>query len=81
MAFGNSDGDIEMLEWTTSGAGPRFGLIVHHTDAKREYAYDRDSRIGRLDQGLTLAAERGWTVVDMQADWKTIFPDENAPPR
>jgi hypothetical protein len=81
MAFGNSDGDIEMLEWTTSGTGPRFGLIVHHTDAKREYAYDRDSRIGRLDQGLTLAPERGWTVVDMQADWKTIFPDENAPPR
>jgi phosphoglycolate phosphatase-like HAD superfamily hydrolase len=74
MAFGNSDGDLQMLEWTTAGDGPRFALIVHHTDADREVAYDRDSHIGRLDNALDEATQRGWTVVDMQADWKEVFP-------
>jgi phosphoserine phosphatase len=73
-AFGNSDGDLEMLQWTTAGRGPRFGLIVHHTDAQREYAYDRLSQIGRLDKALAEAPQRGWTVTDMQRDWKLIFP-------
>jgi hypothetical protein len=63
-----------MLQWTTAGAGPRFGLIVRHTDAEREYAYDRDSHIGRLDKALDEAEARGWTVVSMKDDWKTIFP-------
>ena len=76
MAFGNSDGDLEMLEWT-SGRGPRFGLIVHHTDAEREYSYDRKSPFGRLDKGLDEAPKRGWVVVDMKTDWKVIFPAEN----
>lgn len=74
MAFGNSDGDLQMLQWTTAGTGPRFGLIVHHTDDGREVAYDRDSRIGRLDKVLALAPQMGWTVVDMKTDWKTVFP-------
>jgi phosphoglycolate phosphatase-like HAD superfamily hydrolase len=74
MAFGNSDGDLEMLQWTTAGAGPRFALYVHHTDAAREWAYDRASSIGRLDKGLDAAQAGGWTVVDMQRDWKTIYP-------
>ena len=73
MAFGNSDGDFQMLEWTTAGKGPRFGLIVHHTDAVREYAYDRGSHIGKLDQGLDEAPKSGWTVVDMKDDWKRVF--------
>jgi len=73
-AFGNSDGDLQMLQWTAAGDGPRFGLIVHHTDSEREWAYDRDSHIGRLDQALVEAAERGWTVVDMERDWATIYP-------
>ncbi len=73
-AFGNSDGDLEMLQWTTSGPGPRFGLIVHHTDAAREWAYDRKSHVGRLDKALDEATTRGWTVVDMKADWKIVFP-------
>lgn len=73
-AFGNSDGDFEMLEWTTAGTGPRFGLIVHHTDAEREVAYDRESHIGRLSRGLDEAPKRGWTVVDMRQDWKVVFP-------
>ena len=72
-AFGNSDGDFEMLEWTTSGRGPRFGLIVHHTDAKREWAYDRESHIGALIRALDEAPTRGWTLVDMQRDWKMIY--------
>jgi len=75
MAFGNSDGDFQMLEWTTTGEGPRFGLLVHHTDGLREYAYDRQSSIGRLDRGLTEAVSRKWTVIDMQTDWKTVFPE------
>jgi phosphoglycolate phosphatase-like HAD superfamily hydrolase len=73
-AFGNSDGDFEMLEWTTSGRAPRFALIVHHTDAEREWAYDRSSHIGRLARGLDEAQGRGWVVVDMKQDWKTIYP-------
>lgn len=76
MAFGNSDGDFEMLEWTTTGTGPRFGLIVHHTDADREWAYDRKSPIGRLDRGLDEAPKRGWVIADMKQDWKVIYPFE-----
>ena len=73
-AFGNSDGDLEMLQWTTLTDGARFGLIVHHTDAEREYAYDRNSEFGRLDKALDAAAVNNWTVVDMKSDWKQIFP-------
>ena len=73
-AFGNSDGDMQMLQWATAGDGPRFGLLVHHTDAQREWAYDRKSPIGRLDKALDEAASRGWTVVDMKRDWKSIYP-------
>jgi len=76
MAFGNSDGDFQMLEWTTSGSGPRFGLIVHHTDAEREWAYDRTSHIGQLIRGLDEAPKLGWTVVDMKKDWNAIYPTE-----
>lgn len=73
-AFGNSDGDLEMLEWAKGGGGVRFALIVHHTDAEREWSYDRNSSIGRLDKALDAAQAEGWTVVDMKNDWKTIFP-------
>jgi phosphoglycolate phosphatase-like HAD superfamily hydrolase len=73
-AFGNSDGDLQMLQWTAAGAGARFCLFVHHTDAAREWAYDRASHIGRLDKGLDDARATGWTVVDMKTDWKTVFP-------
>jgi len=73
-AFGNSDGDLQMLQWTAAGSGPRFCLYVHHTDAAREWAYDRKSHIGQLDKGLDEAAKKGWTVVSMKDDWKTIFP-------
>ncbi|HYK35508.1 HAD family hydrolase [Alloacidobacterium sp.] len=73
-AFGNSDGDQQMLEWTAEGDGQRFMLLVHHTDAKREYAYDRESSFGRLDKALDEANARGWTVVDMKKDWKVVFP-------
>ena len=76
MAGGNSDGDFEMLEWTTAGTGLRFGLIVHHTDDNREWAYDRDSHIGKLDHGLDEGPRRGWTIVDMRNDWRVIFPFE-----
>ena len=73
-AFGNSDGDLEMLQWTTmSGSSPRFGLIVHHTDAEREYAYDRQSHVGKLDKALDAAAVNKWTVADMKKDWKRVF--------
>ena len=75
-AFGNSDGDFQMLEWTTTGSGARFGLIVHHDDAKREYAYDRKSSIGKLDRALDEAPKRGWVVVSMKRDWKVVFPFE-----
>ena len=74
MAVGNSDGDFEMLEWTTAGDGKRLGVLIHHTDAEREWAYDRESHVGRLQRGLDEAAQRGWVVVDMKADWKVVFP-------
>ena len=75
FAFGNSDGDLQMLQWTTlAGKGKRFGGIVHHTDAKREFAYDRDSHVGRLDKALIEAKANGWTVVDMKNEWKVIYP-------
>lgn len=74
MAFGNSDGDLQMLQWTTSGAGPRFGLLVHHTDAQREWAYDRNSQMGTLNKALDAAPKNGWVVLDMQKDWNTIYP-------
>ncbi|QIL89588.1 haloacid dehalogenase-like hydrolase [Microbulbifer sp. SH-1] len=74
FAFGNSDGDYQMLEWTTAGTGARLGLLLHHTDAKREWTYDRDSHIGQLSKGLDDAAKKGWTVVDMKNDWKVVFP-------
>ncbi len=73
-AFGNSDGDLQMLQWTAAGQGLRFCLYVHHTDAQREWAYDRESHIGKLDKGLDEAHEKGWTVVDMKKDWKVIYP-------
>ena len=63
-----------MLEWTTAGKGPRLGMIIHHTDAEREWAYDRESHIGKLSKGLDEAAAKGWTVVDMKEDWTRIFP-------
>ena len=72
-AFGNSDGDLQMLQWTAAGAGPRLCLYVHHTDAAREWAYDRASNVGRLDKGLDEAKARGWIVVDMKSDWKVVF--------
>ncbi len=76
LAFGNSDGDFEMLQWTTAGAGPRLGFIVHHTDAEREWAYDRQSAIGKLDKALDEAPQAGWTLIDMKQEWKTIYPPE-----
>jgi len=82
-AFGNSDGDIAMLQTTTnspqSKARPRLGAFVWHTDAVREYAYDRDTHVGRLDQGLTLAPQLGWYLIDMKKDWKVIYPYELKP--
>ena len=75
-AFGNSDGDLQMLQWTAAGAGARLCLFVHHTDAAREWAYDRTSSIGRLDKGLDEAQAKGWTVVDMKRDWKAIYPSD-----
>ncbi len=75
-AFGNSDGDLQMLQWTTAGKGARLGLLVRHTDAGREWAYDRNSDIGRLDKALDEANEKGWTVVDMRNDWRRVFPLE-----
>ncbi len=74
VAFGNSDGDLQMLQWTASGQGARLMFIVHHTDAKREWAYDRQSPIGRLDKALDEAKARAWNIIDMKQDWKVIFP-------
>jgi phosphoserine phosphatase len=74
FAAGNSDGDLQMLQWTTLNEGPRFAMIIHHTDGEREFAYDRQSHIGKLDKALDEAGSRGWTVVDMKTDWKTIYP-------
>lgn len=73
FAAGNSDGDLQMLQWTTLGDGASFGLIVHHTDAEREWAYDRESHVGKLDKALDEAPARGWTVVDIKGDWKTVY--------
>jgi len=72
-AFGNSDGDLQMLQWMAAGEGSRFMLLVHHTDAEREWAYDRQSTIGRLDKALDEAKRRGWTVVNMKKDWTRVF--------
>jgi len=77
IAFGNSDGDLQMLQYTTAGDGARLAVYIHHTDAEREWAYDRESHIGRLDKGLDEAAERGWTVVSMKDDWAKIFAFQN----
>ena len=74
-AFGNSDGDLQMLQWTTGGNGPRFSALVHHTDAEREWAYDRASHVGRLDKALDEATARGWTIFNMKEDWDVIFPN------
>lgn len=74
-AFGNSDGDLQMLQWVSAGDGARLALYVHHTDADREWAYDRKSHFGKLDKGLDEAKAKGWTVVDMKHDWKVIFPN------
>lgn len=76
LAFGNSDGDLQMLQWTAAGPGKTFEGLVHHTDAKREFAYDRDSKIGKLDKALDEANTRGWTVVDMSTAWRRIYPFE-----
>lgn len=76
FAFGNSDGDQAMLQYTAAGPGPRFLGLVHHTDAEREYAYDRHSHVGTLDKALDEGRERGWTVVDMKRDWKVVFPHQ-----
>jgi len=75
LAFGNSDGDFEMLEYTTNAPGPRLGLLVHHDDGEREYAYDRKSSIGRLERGLDEAAQRGWVVVSTKDDWRTVYSE------
>jgi phosphoserine phosphatase len=76
MAFGNSDGDFQMLQWATAGDGARLGVLVHHTDAAREWAYDRSSAVGRLDKALDAASTRGWQVIDMKKDWKVVYPFE-----
>jgi hypothetical protein len=77
FAAGNSDGDYEMLQWTTTAKGyPRFGIIIHHTDSDREWSYDRNSHIGKLEKGLDDAAEYNWVIIDMKKDWKKIFPFE-----
>lgn len=74
LAFGNSDGDHQMLQWTAAGDGARFMGLVHHTDAEREWAYDRDSHVGRLDKALVEAQEESWTVVDMAREWQVVYP-------
>lgn len=79
MAFGNSDGDLDMLLWTTSRTGPSFAALIHHDDADREWAYDRASHIGRLDAALNQAPARGWTIVSMRRDWESVFPPQSAP--
>jgi phosphoglycolate phosphatase-like HAD superfamily hydrolase len=75
FAAGNSDGDFEMLEYTTSGDGPSFGMIIHHTDGSREFAYDRESHVGKLVRGLDEGPDRGWLIVDMAEDWARVWPD------
>jgi phosphoglycolate phosphatase-like HAD superfamily hydrolase len=77
LAFGNSDGDLEMLQWTTVGSGgARLGLVLHHDDAEREYAYDRESKVGTLDKALDVAGQSGWVVVSMKNDWNTVFTEK-----
>jgi len=77
LAFGNSDGDLEMLQWSTLGsAAPRLGLLLHHDDAAREYAYDRNSSVGKLDKALDAAGQSGWVVVSMKNDWNAVFPED-----
>ena len=76
-AFGNSDGDLEMLQWTTAGPGARFALYVHHDDAEREFAYDRDATLGKFDKGWDWAVAHGWTIVSMKDDWKVIYPPKH----
>ena len=76
LAFGNSDGDLQMLQYTADGPGPRLMLLLHHDDAEREYAYDRDSKVGRLDKAWDEAVKRGWQVVSMKRDFKTVFAFE-----
>jgi len=75
-AFGNSDGDLQMLQWAAGGDGPNLIVYIHHTDTEREWAYDRESHIGRLDKGLDEANTKGWMVVDMKKDWKVIYPSQ-----
>ncbi|XDA99201.1 HAD family hydrolase [Sulfitobacter sp. LCG007] len=77
FAAGNSDGDFAMLRWTTAGEGPRFGMLVHHTDGEREFAYDREGAIGVLARGLDEGPGLGWTIVDMKNDWGRIWADRN----
>lgn len=77
LAFGNSDGDLQMLQWSMAGSGKRFAGLVHHTDSKREWAYDRDSKVGRLDKALVAARNGRWTVVDMAREWRRIYPFES----
>ena len=74
FAAGNSDGDLQMLEWTTSGEGARLGILVHHDDADREWAYDRESHVGKLSKGLDEGPKRGWKIISMKNDWKAIYP-------
>lgn len=74
LAVGNSDGDFQMLQWTTSGEGPRLGMLVHHTDAEREWAYDRDSHVGQLVKGLDEGPKLGWQIIDMKTEWAKVFP-------
>jgi phosphoglycolate phosphatase-like HAD superfamily hydrolase len=78
-AFGNSDGDQQMLEFTAAGSGARLAVLVHHTDGEREYSYDRESKIGKLDKALDEAREKHWTVIDMKSDWKSVFPTAGTP--
>ena len=79
LAFGNSDGDLQMLQWTAAGEGARLAALVHHTDAAREFAYDRRSRVGKLDKALDEAVARNWLIVDMKRDWRSVFPFERQP--
>jgi hypothetical protein len=81
LAFGNSDGDFEMLEWTTAGDGPRLAALLHHTDGEREFAYDRESAVGRLARGLDEGPERGWLIVDMARDWRAVYPQKRTEER
>jgi phosphoserine phosphatase len=78
LAFGNSDGDLEMLQWAAAGDGPRFMGLIHHTDAEREWAYDRESPVGQLDKAADEAQAKGWTVVDMAREWRVVYPWETS---